>query len=74
MRDLIQKWLTIGVKNPQDDERLYDIVIKSSENKADLQDFVDANNSLGEKFDVDELYHRYEDLYCFMKSYQKNSS
>lgn len=36
MRDLIQKWLTIGVKNPQDDERLYDIVIKSSENKADL--------------------------------------
>ena len=73
MRDMIQNWLTIGINNPQDDERLYEIVMKSSENKADLQDFIDANESLGEKFDADEIYKRYEDLYCFMKYYNRNS-
>lgn len=66
MREMIQNWLSIGVNNPQDDERLYKIVIESMSNKAEYQDFIDANGTLGGQYDVDKLYKRYEDLYCFI--------
>ena len=38
MRTLIQQWLMFGAKNAQDDLKLYEIVVKSFNEKLDVQD------------------------------------
>lgn len=72
MRTLIQQWLMFGAKNAQDDLKLYEIVVKSFNEKLDVQDFKDASETVNGNYDVDKLYNRYEDLWFFLSYLKRN--
>lgn len=42
MRNLIQQCYCLGGKHPLDDEKFYELIVKSCNKKLDMQDFIDA--------------------------------
>lgn len=61
-----------GAKNAQDDLKLYEIVVKSFNEKLDVQDFKDASETVNGNYDIDKLYNRYEDLWFFLSYLKRN--
>ena len=78
MKEQIKAWLTIksevGHNNESDDQRFYDIVLASSENKIDYSVFEEALKE--SKTDITDsqisiIYKRYEDIMSFLHYYKK---
>ena len=65
MRSLIQQCYCFGGKHPLDDEKFYELIVKSCNKKLDIQDFKDALKDKKDDSEIDDIYHRYEDLFGF---------
>lgn len=65
MRELIQQCYCFGGKHPLDDEKFYKLIVKSCNKKLDIQDFIDALKDEKDDSEIDDIYHRYEDLLGF---------
>ena len=70
MRELLLNWYRVNNGNPLDDQRFYDIVIESVDNKIDQSTFEDVLREVKENIsdeEIEEIVFRYEDLHCFLK-------
>ena len=65
MRSLIQQCYCFGGKHPLDDEKFYELIVKSCNKKLDMQHFIDALKDIKDDSEIDDIYHRYEDLFGF---------
>ena len=65
MRSLIQQCYCFGGKHSLDDEKFYELIVKSCNKKLDIQDFKDALKDKKDDSEIDDIYHRYEDLFGF---------
>ena len=75
MRNLIQQCYCLGGIHPLDDEKFYELIVKSCNKKLDMQDFIDALKDKKDDFEIDDIYRRYEDLlgfYAYLKGHNIN--
>ncbi len=67
-KELIQHWYELNNNHPCDDERFYDIVLKSKEEKISLDIFEAV---IGNNENAVNVYKRYEDLRNFLSFIHK---
>lgn len=68
VRDLLRNWANINNGHPCDDKSLYDIVIKTIDNKISETDFEEVvSKEISEQY-----YSLYENLIDFAQYYRKN--
>lgn len=75
MRNLIQQCYCLGGIHPLDDEKFYELIVKSCNKKLDMQDFIDALKDKKDDSEIDDIYRRYEDLlgfYAYLKGHNIN--
>ncbi|MBQ6037561.1 MAG: hypothetical protein IJL37_02690 [Bacteroidaceae bacterium] len=74
MKELIKNWFRLNNNHPEDDNRFYEIVIQSIDNKIGKDVFEAALREVSPEVADDEIsavYCRYEDIRCFLVYYVK---
>lgn len=74
MRERIASWFRINNNHPLDDNRFYDIVIDSIDNKIELSTFENGIRDVNEEIEeneINDIYMRYELLHSFILYYMR---
>ena len=72
MKEQIKRWFMLNNGHVCDDQRFYDIVISSVDNKVEYKTFEEAIRECKEDItdrQINDIYIRYEDLWNFLKYY-----
>lgn len=72
MKEQIKRWFMLNNGHVCDDQRFYDIVISSVDNKVEYETFEEAIRECKEDItdrQINDIYIRYEDLWNFLIYY-----